>query len=186
MRGESSREIRRRAPSYFCCMPYLSLEPLAAHQFSVTSDSHPMKTLVQTRYPSASPKRDLQQAIRKMGYGKDRDCFHVPQLWMLVVDSSESFTRHLASSRLKHSEIILTCNRLTTLDISEQGNIMINPKQPSMKSGETHFIHVSDEHSRTWLLPLSKCQSWLVSCSLAILQLPLSFLISILSPISGS
>ncbi|KAL9589518.1 MAG: hypothetical protein Q9203_001688 [Teloschistes exilis] len=97
-RGGYSGKKRRRAPSYFFCMPYFSLEPLAAHQFSVTSNSHPMRTLVQTQYPSASPERDLQQAIRKMGYAKDRECFHVPQLWMLVIDSGKSFIAHLASS----------------------------------------------------------------------------------------
>ncbi|KAL9578687.1 MAG: hypothetical protein Q9212_005562 [Teloschistes hypoglaucus] len=44
---------------------------------------------------------------------------------------------------------------------SMRGNIMMDSKQPSLKSGETHFIHVFDEHGRTWLLPPSRCQSWL-------------------------
>lgn len=57
-----------------------------------------MRTLVQTQYPSASPERDLQQAVRNMGYGKDRECFHVPQLWMLVVDNGKLFISHWASS----------------------------------------------------------------------------------------
>ncbi|KAL8932385.1 MAG: hypothetical protein Q9211_006344, partial [Gyalolechia sp. 1 TL-2023] len=73
---------------HFLCLPYFTLAPYAAHQYSNTSDAHPTRSLLQTQYPSAAMERDLQQAVCQLQASDQRLCYHVPQLWCLYVENT--------------------------------------------------------------------------------------------------
>ncbi|KAL8920253.1 MAG: hypothetical protein Q9172_004581 [Xanthocarpia lactea] len=81
-------KAKKNLPVHFLCLPYFLLKPLASHPFSITSDIHPTRTLLQIQYPSTSVKKDLQQVVCQLDYTEKRNCFHVPQLWCLIVDDS--------------------------------------------------------------------------------------------------
>lgn len=80
-KGNTSSRIQ------FLCIPYFHLKHFTTHRFSVTSDIHPIRTLLQIQHPSTSPKRDMQQAVCQLDYTRKRHCFHVPQLWCLMIDN---------------------------------------------------------------------------------------------------
>ncbi|KAL8759385.1 MAG: hypothetical protein Q9199_000820 [Rusavskia elegans] len=52
---------KTRSRIQFLCIPYFLLKQLPTHTFSVTSDIHPTRTLLQIQDPSTSVKRDMQQ-----------------------------------------------------------------------------------------------------------------------------
>ncbi|KAL8717105.1 MAG: hypothetical protein Q9225_005628 [Loekoesia sp. 1 TL-2023] len=125
---------------YFFAMPYFSLDSLAAHVFSNTSDTHPVRTLIQLQSPSTSTKRDKEQVVRQLGYSKGDQCFHVPQIWCLIVDNA----------------LLLTCGPFST------GNPRLDTIRTSPEpSTQAHTLQLSDGRGRIWYLPLSSCESWL-------------------------
>ncbi|KAL9016864.1 MAG: hypothetical protein Q9185_005814 [Variospora sp. 1 TL-2023] len=48
---------------HFLCMPYFSLSPYVGDKYVTTADSHALRSLLQTLYPSASMERDMLQAV---------------------------------------------------------------------------------------------------------------------------
>lgn len=64
---------------YFCMAPYVTEYP------SHIPNLHPMRTLLQSSYTSTPKERDLQQAVCNLGYPKQGHCFHVPQIWCLIL-----------------------------------------------------------------------------------------------------
>lgn len=59
------------------CLPYLSLEPY--------SGEGSVQTLLQAHFSKVGRERDMQQAVCKMGEAPAGHCFHIAQLWCLVV-----------------------------------------------------------------------------------------------------
>lgn len=74
----------------FLCIPYFLLQHLPALATSMSSEMHPLRTLLQTQYPSTSAKRELQQVVCQLDRAHRRQGFCVPQLWCLIIDNSES------------------------------------------------------------------------------------------------
>lgn len=73
---------------HFLCMPYFSLSPYIGDKYVTTADSHALRSLLQTLYPSASMERDMLQAVCQLQDTGLRQCFHVPQIWCLWVEDS--------------------------------------------------------------------------------------------------
>ncbi|KAL8957218.1 MAG: hypothetical protein Q9193_005452 [Seirophora villosa] len=77
---------------HFLCMPYFSLSPYIGDKYVTTADAHPLRSLLQTQYPSASMERDMLQAVCQLQGSSQRQCYHVPQIWCLwVEDSMETY-----------------------------------------------------------------------------------------------
>ena len=70
------------------CLPYFSLE--AYHDTNeASSDSHPSRTLLQTRFSDTKRARDMQQAVCHLPNVKNDYCFHIAQVWCLILDNCE-------------------------------------------------------------------------------------------------
>lgn len=81
-------EGKEAGPVHFLCLPYFALDSYKAHQYATTSDAHPIRSLLQTQYPSAATERDMQQAVCQLQGSDQQLCYHVPQLWCLYVENS--------------------------------------------------------------------------------------------------
>lgn len=70
------------------CLPYLSLQRCSGLLSASDLASFPPQTLLQSHYSRTPQQRDLQQAVCQLGAAPRGDCFHVAQLWCLVLDNS--------------------------------------------------------------------------------------------------
>ena len=72
------------------CLPYFSLEPysglLGAQQ---NTKFFPTPTLLQARYSQTTRERDMEQVVCQRQGDPQRQCFHVSQLWCLILDNCE-------------------------------------------------------------------------------------------------
>lgn len=72
------------------CVPYLSLE---AYSRLDSASGFPAKTLLQMQYSRAGKARDMQQAVCMNGGVPAGHCYHIAQLWCLVLDNCKSSDR---------------------------------------------------------------------------------------------
>ncbi|KAL9597452.1 MAG: hypothetical protein Q9219_005144 [cf. Caloplaca sp. 3 TL-2023] len=136
--GEDAGQI------YFLCLPYFSLEPYSSRQDISTSDAHPMRSLLSIQYPSVAREREMQQAFCRLKGSGQRLCYHVPQLWCLAIGK----------------KLLLTYSRLS-MQQNQQSIGNVDTLDPPLDSFETCKIHINDSNGRLWLLPLSRCLTWL-------------------------
>ncbi len=79
------------------CIPYLHLTAYSPELSSDSTHLHPMKTLLQSNYSGVSKQRDLRQVVCALGIPQKDHCFHITQLWCLVIsDSMQSQTWPIA------------------------------------------------------------------------------------------
>ena len=68
------------------CLPYFSLEAYSGLQAaSAHPSAFPVETLLQAKFSRAARKRDMHQAVCENNDTPDGLCFHVAQIWCLVV-----------------------------------------------------------------------------------------------------
>lgn len=129
---------------HFLCLPFFSLDSYAAHQFSNTSDTHPTRSLLQTRYPSATMERELQQAVCHLQTPDQRLCYHGPQLWCLYVEN----------------KFLITCSRFS-MEETQRDLADVDMTGAPTKPLPLQTLHVTDQSGRTWLVPVTNCSTWL-------------------------
>lgn len=71
------------------CLPYFSLQKYAENLSGLPSSSHPIRTLLQSHFSFAQKGRDMQQAVCKLSGTPPEHCFHIAQVWCLVLDDGE-------------------------------------------------------------------------------------------------
>ncbi|PNH44101.1 hypothetical protein VD0004_g3481 [Verticillium dahliae] len=134
-------------PVTWLCIPYFSLERYSGLSASTNPGSYPTQTLLQASYARIAYKRDMQQAARHINSGDKGWCFHIPQLWCLVIGDS----------------VLVTCglmDELTLRDkaISVQEEI---PRPPNSKGVKGARILVKYGGSLSWSLPAEECKTFL-------------------------
>ncbi|KAF2188683.1 hypothetical protein K469DRAFT_703281 [Zopfia rhizophila CBS 207.26] len=135
-----SHELRR---ILFLCVPYLSLEKYSPPSIPDKSVAHPVRSLLQSRYPSVGKDRDLQQAVCKLGSAQKGNCLHVSQLWCLIVGD----------------RLLITCARLPATEL--HGSSIHFTPIASINSDRPRIpLLISDGANRTWLLDLAEYNSW--------------------------
>lgn len=78
----------RKQKMLLICIPYFHLASYSPEIPSNSTHLHPMKTLLQSNYSGVSKQRDLRQVVCALGLPQKGHCFHVPQLWCLVISDS--------------------------------------------------------------------------------------------------
>ncbi|KAI4142571.1 MAG: hypothetical protein LQ341_003172, partial [Variospora aurantia] len=126
---------------HFLCMPYFSLSPYIGDKYVTTADSHALRSLLQTLYPSASMERDMLQAVCQLQVTGLRQCFHVPQIWCLWVED-------ITSSQFSLYE-------------TQQGIVKANINESTQDLLASPSLYVSDRSNRTWMIPITQCSTWL-------------------------
>ena len=71
------------------CLPYFSLERYDRRTSSYRPSSHPIRALLQAQYPGIQKEQDLQQAVTFLPTTPKDHCFHIAQLWCLILGDSE-------------------------------------------------------------------------------------------------
>lgn len=88
-----SSEIRPKAQKSttvtWLCLPYFCLEKYSELLATSGPSSHPMRTLLQARFSMVQKQRDLQQAVCQLEDAPLEHCFHIAQLWCVVIEDCE-------------------------------------------------------------------------------------------------
>jgi hypothetical protein len=72
------------------CIPYFSLERYAGPLSTANNAAFPTQTLLQGQYSGVPPDRDMkQQVVRQLGHAPPDMCFHINQLWCIILDNSQ-------------------------------------------------------------------------------------------------
>lgn len=72
----------------FCSLPYHQLAPYTSLTATAESRLHPVVTLLQYKHPSTIKKRDLEQTVCFLEDTPPDHCFHIPNLWCLIINNS--------------------------------------------------------------------------------------------------
>jgi hypothetical protein len=82
----------------FCSVPYNQLAQYSSLDKLSNPQLHPRRTLLQKKYPSTPMQRDLQQVVCNIDGTPAGHCFHMPDLWCLIInDSKQAFHSYHAS-----------------------------------------------------------------------------------------
>lgn len=95
--GGQNRSIVSRTAAWVC-LPYFSLENYSGLLSAENTSEFPVQTLLQAQFSKTARERDMQQAVCQIGRKGNGRCFHIAQLWCLIIDKCEYF--HLSSSKV--------------------------------------------------------------------------------------
>jgi hypothetical protein len=71
------------------CIPYFSLEQYSGLLSASNLSLFPAQTLLQAQYSRNNVQRDMEQAVCQLGHAKRGECFHISQLWCVVIDNGK-------------------------------------------------------------------------------------------------
>ncbi|KAI1465730.1 uncharacterized protein F4812DRAFT_110004 [Daldinia caldariorum] len=136
-KGQASRFVT------WLCVPYFSLEKYSGLLSASTASSFPIETLLQSDYARTTQERDMQQAVCKNGEVPDGYCFHIAQLWCIVLDNT----------------LLITCGRMSGSTLrGDLVRIVNEPLKDSIGKGKKVYISYYD--TVLWELPLESCLTW--------------------------
>ncbi|KAI1765348.1 hypothetical protein GGR53DRAFT_270001 [Hypoxylon sp. FL1150] len=133
-KGQTSRSLT------WLCVPYFSLERYSGLLSASTTSSFPIDTLLQSEYARTTKERDMQQAVCQNGEAPEGLCFHIAQLWCIVLDNS----------------LLITCGRMSSTTL--RGDLVRIVNEPPSGRGKTIYVTYYD--SVLWQLPLESCLTW--------------------------
>ncbi|KAF2402447.1 hypothetical protein EJ06DRAFT_339993 [Trichodelitschia bisporula] len=135
------------------CLPYFTLKKYQDVQ-SRAKASHPTRTLIEAHNSLSSREQDMKQAVCMLGTAKPEHCFHIAQLWCLVVgDSLVVSCAEIPRSVFEGTAVVTgPVKEATSATSGKEGH----PDQSS--SGAVLLVHRGDD--QCWALPLSECQTW--------------------------
>ncbi|WQF77574.1 Putative Mg2+ transporter protein, CorA-like/Zinc transport protein ZntB [Colletotrichum destructivum] len=142
---EKGAQAGKRTATWLC-IPYFSLEEYSGIQATGNPGAFPPLTLLQLAFSRNSQKRDMLQATRQIGNGEKGSCFHIRQLWCIVLDNSLLITcGSMYEEALRGDNIAVT---------SEPG------REPTPNSDNDGRILIRYGESVLWSFPLQECQTW--------------------------
>ena len=148
------------------CLPYFSLEPYSGLLATGTSKSFPTPTLLQARFSTASQNRDMEQVVCQQSGAAQSLCFHVAQLWCLILDNCMARTPlSIASHADSISALLLTYGRITEESLCD-GIIkkVVQPVKSLPDSAPTKTLSIRYRGDTMWSIPIHECQTWFVCC----------------------
>jgi len=72
------------------CLLYFLLQKYSGSLSGLPSASHPMRTLLQTCFSLTKKERDVHQAVCQLIGSPPDHCFHIAQVWCLVVNDRKN------------------------------------------------------------------------------------------------
>lgn len=88
--GGRNRSVASRRAAWVC-LPYFSLESYSGLLSAERSHEFPIQTLLQAQFSKTARERDMQQAVCQIGRRGNGRCFHIAQLWCLIIDKCDYF-----------------------------------------------------------------------------------------------
>lgn len=144
-KGQSSR---RRAITWIC-IPYFSLERYAGLGSATLASQYPNQTLLQAQYSRVNRERDMQQAVCQLGGNlAPGSCFHISQLWCIVIDKS----------------FLITCGSMSETALRGELITIVNEPARSGRGSNNGAarILVSYGEAVLWAIPVLECETWFV------------------------
>ncbi|KAH7163280.1 hypothetical protein B0J13DRAFT_538265 [Dactylonectria estremocensis] len=143
----TSKNVTRGAPAgsaRWICIPYFSLDQYSGLLSASKMSLFPAQTLLQFQYSRTNVQRDMEQAVCQLGNANRGECFHIAQLWCVVIDNS----------------LLVTCGTISQSDL--QGDALQVHDEPSrdLTVGNQGQIRVYYGDSVTWSLAVDECQTW--------------------------
>ncbi|KJZ77848.1 hypothetical protein HIM_02485 [Hirsutella minnesotensis 3608] len=133
------------AAARWICLPYFALQEYSGLLSASSLASFPPLTLLQSHYSRTPEQRDMQQAVCQLKAAPRGECFHIAQLWCLVLDNT----------------LLVTCGTMSQSDLYGDSLRLIS--QPSMAQSETCTngrILVSYGSAVTWIFSVQECPTW--------------------------
>ncbi|KAF1986219.1 hypothetical protein K402DRAFT_421430 [Aulographum hederae CBS 113979] len=127
--------------AHFLMLPYFCLDRYTPPNLPANSNHHPTIGLVQALISSANRERELQQAVTALPDTPKGHCFHIAQLWCLVLEDG----------------LIVTCSQLDLAELRDS-TVNFNPR-PDPPTNTEPYIIITD-NNRTWSLPTEGCKTW--------------------------
>ncbi|RCI15543.1 hypothetical protein L249_3396 [Ophiocordyceps polyrhachis-furcata BCC 54312] len=127
------------------CLPYFSLQPFSGLLAASSPVSFPPQTLLQSQYSRTPRQRDMRQAVCQLGMAPKGDCFHIAQVWCLVLDNS----------------LLVTCSSMSQLDLCGRSLKLVSqppPREPG--SNGCGRILVSYGSAVQWVFRVRDCPTW--------------------------
>ncbi|CAG8959792.1 hypothetical protein HYFRA_00001700 [Hymenoscyphus fraxineus] len=148
--NESSRQERSVA---WMCLPYFLIQKYSSNSKDFLPASHPAKTLLQSQSSFAHEKRDMQQTVCKLPGCPQGHCFHIAQVWCLVVDDSFLITGSQTSiSTLMGKHVSLSTELPPPNMVRSQSQTRYFASYPTQ-------IQVS-RGDDLWSFPVDECKTW--------------------------
>ncbi|KAI9740615.1 MAG: hypothetical protein M1834_005196 [Cirrosporium novae-zelandiae] len=139
---DGQKDPRPRKVTWLC-LPYFCLEKYTEEQPKFTA-SHPMITLLQAQNSMTSKIRDLQQAVCELENTPEGHCFHIAQIWYLILEDS----------------LIVSCSRAPISTLQRDLVTINSTPTPRDSAVDSPMLFVSGGKAQLWAFPLSECQSW--------------------------
>lgn len=86
VQADVSSNNQSTAKIHLLVLPYFALEEFKNQKLPEKSPLHQTVTLMQARYPSTKKERDRQQAVCQLPNAQKESCFHISQLWCLLIE----------------------------------------------------------------------------------------------------
>ncbi|PCD45437.1 hypothetical protein AU210_000871 [Fusarium oxysporum f. sp. radicis-cucumerinum] len=126
------------------CIPFFSLEQYSGLLAAASASLFPAQTLLQVQYSRNTVARDMEQAVVQLGNAERGECFHISQLWCLVIDNS----------------LIVTCGTMTRDDLLGQGlEIKERPSRAVVNERKGRIL-VAYGDSVVWSFDADECRTW--------------------------
>ncbi|KAF4437381.1 hypothetical protein FACUT_5763 [Fusarium acutatum] len=123
------------------CIPFFSLEQYSGLLAAASASLFPAQTLLQVQYSRNTVARDMEQAVVQLGNAERGECFHISQLWCLVIDN-------------------ITCGTMTRDDLLGQGlEIKERPSRAVVNERKGRIL-VAYGDSVVWSFDANECQTW--------------------------
>lgn len=156
------------------CIPYFTLQQYSGLLAASNLASFPSQTLLQAQYTRTPQQRDMDQAVCQLGTANRGECFHIAQLWCLVLDNSKDShaptPRAIAKVRIG---FLVTCGNISQADL--QGESLQVKPEPSREPTTTAsassgriFVLYGDV---TWSFTAAECPTWFVRDSLPFMEM---------------
>ncbi|KAH6608778.1 mg2+ transporter [Trichoderma cornu-damae] len=86
------------------CIPYFCLQQYSESSSTSNTALFPAQTLLQSQYSRSSQQRDMDQAVCQLGQARRGECFHISQMWCLIVGNNRLLTADNWGKILKLAE----------------------------------------------------------------------------------
>lgn len=140
-------------------MPYLSLEKYSGLEASSDPAAYPTPTLLQASYARIAQKRDMAQVVRQVGVGSDTSCFHIPQLWCIVVGESLLLTCGIMSEQELRGEMAMDAGKILPFQ-KAVAIVSEPPMEGNAKDTIDARILVRYENAVLWAFPARDCPTF--------------------------
>ncbi|KAI0437042.1 hypothetical protein F4803DRAFT_556393 [Xylaria telfairii] len=127
---------------YWFNLPFFELKKYSSEKYS--SELFPAQTLMQADYSQHLMARDMQQAVRQIKEGPEEHCFHISQLWGIVINNS----------------LLVTCSTMSDKLGNDRIEIRTVPPKENSSESEEPRIQVEYRENTLWDIPLRECLTW--------------------------